>query len=68
MVTVDNHKATRGSFLATPLAMPANKLAELKKGASAAPEDVVIDIAGAGDRVRTLLCLPSTLSLSSTMI
>jgi hypothetical protein len=26
--------------------MPANKLAELKKGASAAPEDVVIDIDG----------------------
>ena len=26
--------------------MPANKLAELKKGASAAPEDVVIDIEG----------------------
>jgi hypothetical protein len=49
--------------------MPANKLAELKKGASAAPEDVVIDIAGAGARVRTLLlCLPSTLSLTPTMI
>lgn len=26
--------------------MPANKLAELKKGASAAPEDVVIDVEG----------------------
>jgi hypothetical protein len=48
--------------------MPANKLAELKKGASAAPEDVVIDIAGAGARVRTLLCLPSPHTLSPTMI
>jgi hypothetical protein len=28
------------------LEMPVNKLSELKKGASAAPEDVVIDIEG----------------------